>query len=63
MAERDGDRILIRCRHCKRYVVIETKGINSITFQDMVEPAVEKTSPSKPLRAERLRAGRGLSLL
>ncbi|WP_366921843.1 hypothetical protein MFMK1_002260 [Metallumcola ferriviriculae] len=27
------DTIIIKCRHCKRYVHINTKGINSIQFK------------------------------
>ncbi|MBC7339223.1 MAG: hypothetical protein H5U04_05110 [Firmicutes bacterium] len=30
----EGDEIWIKCRHCKRMIVIRTRGIESITSRD-----------------------------
>lgn len=29
----EGDNILVKCRHCKRYIQINTKGITSFQYK------------------------------
>lgn len=39
----DGDSIIIKCRHCKRYIQINTKGIVNIEYKlgpdEVINPA------------------------
>jgi len=52
VAQIDGDTIIIKCRHCKRVVLIKTAGINSIACLDFprdLQLPVEKSTQPLPL--------------
>lgn len=34
VAQKDGDTVIIKCRHCKRVILIRTKGITSVESLD-----------------------------
>ncbi|HEX3033229.1 MAG TPA: hypothetical protein VHS59_13530 [Bacillota bacterium] len=40
----EGDKVLVKCRHCKKIVVIHTRGLISMEFK--VSDPVVKTSVS-----------------
>lgn len=47
----EGDAVLIKCRHCKRYIQINTKGI--INFEYKLGPNIEyKLSPDEVLNSK-----------
>lgn len=49
----DGDAILIKCRHCKRYIQINTKGISNFEY---------KLDPTENIKPETLLKGKDISL-
>lgn len=33
VCEIEDDKVVIKCRHCKRYIIIHTKGLQKIEYQ------------------------------
>lgn len=44
----EGDTVIIKCRHCKRYIHIRTKGLVQIEYR--LTPEVDGEGAAKPIQ-------------
>lgn len=58
--QQDGDSIVIKCRHCKRYLVIKTRGIVSLEYRDMTPEEERSARPPEPSPARQAKLSAGL---
>ncbi len=49
----EGDTIIIKCRHCKRYIYITTSGIENIEFKNEIE--LDKNNRMRELQLNTVR--------
>ncbi|SJZ58644.1 hypothetical protein [Selenihalanaerobacter shriftii] len=42
VAKVEGDSVIIKCRHCKRFLIIQTRDIKSIEYTDNLKTRVQR---------------------